>query len=293
LDDLSSNELLTALRKTVDGRAVTSSTWDKRRAVLHRCVGFAVTSGWLNRNPLTGRKLPTPAARSAVDPRVVVNPAQARQLLAAVTYVVAGNHSDRRRGERLHAYFACLYYGGLRPGEARALRENDLVLPAEGWGELRLAGSIVTISGADFADSPDRHRPLKRRRPEDVRMVPIPPALVGILRGHLRDFGTASDGRLFQGLLTAQSVPSSVSTQVWQVARTLALTPEQVASPLARRPYDLRHAALSSWLNAGVPPTDVAERAGHSVAVLLSVYAKCLHGQRATHNARIDVLLGE
>jgi integrase len=140
--------------------------------------------------------------------------------------------------------------------------------------------------------TPDRHRPLKRRRPEYVRMVPIPAALVGILRGHLRVFGTASDGRLFQGLLTAQSVPSSVSPQVWQVARTLALTPEQVASPLARRPYGLRHAALSSWLNAGVPPIDIAERAGHSVAVLLSVYAKCLRGQRATHNARIDVLLG-
>jgi integrase len=72
-----------------------------------------------------------------------------------------------------------------------------------------------------------------------------------------------------------------------------ALTPDQVASPLARRPYDLRHAALSSWLNAGVPPADVAERAGHSVAVLLSVYAKCLDGQRSVHNARIDALLSE
>jgi integrase len=72
-----------------------------------------------------------------------------------------------------------------------------------------------------------------------------------------------------------------------------ALTPDQVASPLARRPYDLRHAALSSWLNAGVPPADVAERAGHSVAVLLSVYAKCLDGQRSVHNARIDALPSE
>jgi len=35
-----------------------------------------------------------------------------------------------------------------------------------------------------------------------------------------------------------------------------------VASPLAGRPYDLRHAAVSLWLNAGVPATEVAERAG-------------------------------
>ena len=64
-----------------------------------------------------------------------------------------------------------------------------------------------------------------------------------------------------------------------------------MTSPLAARPYDLRHAALSSWLNAGVPATEVAERAGHTVAVLLSVYASCLDGQRDTFNARIQHLL--
>ncbi len=41
-------------------------------------------------------------------------------------------------------------------------------------------------------------------------------------------------------------------------------TPAQQASPLARRPYDLRHAAVSLWLNSGVPATEVARRAGHS-----------------------------
>ncbi|RAO57731.1 hypothetical protein LUPAC06_02953 [Micromonospora saelicesensis] len=43
------------------------------------------------------------------------------------------------------------------------------------------------------------------------------------------------------------------------------------ASALVRRPYDLRHAAASLWLNAGVPPTEVARRLGHGVAVLLRV----------------------
>ena len=46
----------------------------------------------------------------------------------------------------------------------------------------------------------------------------------------------------------------------WQVALTTA----EQASPLARRPYDLRHACLSTWLNGGVYPTQVAEWAGHS-----------------------------
>jgi integrase len=71
-------------------------------------------------------------------------------------------------------------------------------------------------------------------------------------------------------------------------ARTLALTPAQVASALARHPYDLRHAAMSLWLAAGVPPPRVAERAGHSVKVLLRVYAKCLDNGEDIANTRID-----
>ncbi|MGW4499150.1 hypothetical protein ACWENR_11110 [Micromonospora sp. NPDC004336] len=61
-----------------------------------------------------------------------------------------------------------------------------------------------------------------------------------------------------------------------------------MASPLTGRPYDLRHAAVSLWLNPGVPATDVAARASHSVDVLLKVYARCIDGQEATVNQRIE-----
>jgi integrase len=62
---------------------------------------------------------------------------------------------------------------------------------------------------------------------------------------------------------------------------------EQVHSPLARRPYDLRHAAASLWLNNGVPATEVARRLGHDVAVLLTIYANCIDGQEGEINDRI------
>ena len=67
--------------------------------------------------------------------------------------------------------------------------------------------------------------------------------------------------------------------EVWDEARREALTPAQYRSPLGRRPYDLRHAAVSLWLNSGVPATEVARRAGHGVAVLLKIYAHCIDGQ--------------
>ena len=61
---------------------------------------------------------------------------------------------------------------------------------------------------------------------------------------------------------------------------------------LFRSPHDLRHAAASLWLNSGVPATEVARRLGHSVVVLLRVYANCVSGQQDPMNERIDAALG-
>lgn len=85
---------------------------------------------------------------------------------------------------------------------------------------------------------------------------------------------------------------STTYDRAWHEARELALSPGLVG-PLAARPYDLRHSALSTWLNAGVDPTEVAERAGNSVEVPMARYAKCLYGGQALANKRIDTLLDE
>ena len=64
-----------------------------------------------------------------VDRRVVVSPAQARDLLAAVRGLSG-------RGQHLEAFYGCLYYTALRPSEAVMLRESDLHLPKRGWGRI-------------------------------------------------------------------------------------------------------------------------------------------------------------
>jgi integrase len=81
--------------------------------------------------------------------------------------------------------------------------------------------------------------------------------------------------------------------RTWGSARRAALTPAEYASPLARRVYDLRHACVSTWLNGGVPPAHAAEWAGHSVAVLLRVYARCIDGQDELSKRRIENALRE
>jgi len=63
--------------------------------------------------------------------------------------------------------------------------------------------------------------------------------------------------------------------------------PELAATPLAR-PYDLRHAALSLWLNATGEPAEAAARAGNSPRVLYEVYLHCTDGQDDAVSQRIE-----
>jgi integrase len=190
----------------------------------------------------------------------------------------------------LEAFFGSMCYAAARPAEAQEIREDDLDLPDtdDAWGLMTLTGSNPETSRQWSDDGKRAARQLKHRAKKETRPVPIVPPLVTLFRRHLDRFGTAPDGRLFRGA-RGGAVSGARYGEVWREARRRTLTPAEVASPLAGRPYDLRHAAVSTWLNAGVPP---AEWAGHSVAVLLRVYAKCIVGQDVAARLRIAAALG-
>jgi integrase len=114
---------------------------------------------------------------------------------------------------------------------------------------------------------------------------------VAILRSHIETFGTAADGRLFVGLRGGE-LSRVTYARAWDRARAATFTPEVYASVLGRTPYALRHACVSTWLSGGVPPAQVAEWAGHSIDVLLKVYAKCVDGQDAEARRRALAALG-
>jgi integrase len=95
----------------------------------------------------------------AIDRRTVVNPVQARTLLAAV-------RETRRSGPRLVAFFALMYFTALRPEEAANIRKHNLSLLAQGWGELHLE-QAAPHAGSDWTGllhatrgSPRAHRDL-------------------------------------------------------------------------------------------------------------------------------------
>jgi integrase len=271
---------LGACARKLNGKAAAGSTQRRKRSVFYNALGYAVEQGHLTANPVDRIQWTAPAVAASVDRRVVVSPAQARSLLAAVR-ALSG------RGQHLEAFFACLYYAALRPSEAVMLREADLHLPKNGWGRIDLAAS-ASRAGTAWTDhaTARQERGLKHRAEHETRAIPIPPELVRLLRAHIRRYGTTPDGRIFQ---TARGglLQDSGYNEVWTQARKNALTLAQYKSPLGRRPYDLRHAAVSLWLNSGVPATEVARRAGHGVAVLLKIYAHCIDGQANAANQRI------
>jgi integrase len=284
------HELVDALGRKLNGEPAATQTYRRRRAVAFNALEYAVELDILSANPLTRvRRKRGKRALQEVDRRVVVNPRQARELLTAVTYV---GRFDRASGRRLQAFFGCLYYAALRPAEGLGLRLSDCTLPETGWGRIEVAETRPS-AGRAWTDSGEAHdrRGLKQREKDEVRVVPIPPPLVRMLLDHVKAFGTADDGRLFQSEY-GNVVAASSYSRAWKRARELALLPGQVVSVMAARPYDLRHAGVSQWLNSGVPAPEVAARAGHSVDVLLKIYAKCIDGQEEEMNDRIMRGLG-
>lgn len=268
-----------------DGSAAAPSYYSRRRRVLFNVLRYAVFKKRLVKNPLSEEldwKAPEAEVCDEIDPAAVASPAQVRELLTAVSY------AGYRRGERLVAFFACMYYAMMRPSEVAALRQDDCTLPENGWGRLILSGSTPAV-GTKWTNNGQVHeeRGLKGRPRKAKRSIPIPPQLVAILRAHIKRYGVAPDGRLFR-TERGGTLHKSGYGRTWKTARELALSPTQVASPLAKRPYDLRHAGVSMRLNAGVPATQVAQWAGHSVEVLLKIYAKCIDGQDKVWHRILD-----
>ncbi|UKY50305.1 tyrosine-type recombinase/integrase [Streptomyces inhibens] len=278
-------EILRAVGTKLDGSSVAASSIKRSRRVLNVAMEHAVKQGTLRSNPLPKGRGTTPKTSSVVDKRSLINSRQAAALLACV-------RTRPRGGRRLHAFFSTMYYAGPRPEEAVAMGVLDVRLPEESapdqWGELLFHTAHPEV-GKQWTDTGEVHeeRGLKGRAVGDTRVVPCRPALTKILRDHIEAEGLKPGDRLFQGEQGGM-LAGSVIRRGWRSARGAVLTPHEFDSLLGKRVYDLRNTCLTNWLNAGVPPAQVAEWAGNSVAVLLAAYARCISGQLTDLKRRIE-----
>ena len=280
---------LEAVSLKLDGGDAAANTVRRKRMVLNNALVHAVTCDRLQTNPLPKADWQPPLTDIEVDDRYVPGPRLARDLITAVG-------AQGPRGAHLEAFFGCLYYAAMRPAEAAALIAQDCHLPhpeegPQAWGELVLTRSHPE-AGSGWTDDGRPHdtRGLKRRARNATRSIPIPPDLVHLLRTHLQRYGTAPDGRLFRALRGGR-VRSTEYSNLWHTARHCTLTPTDVATPFAQAPYSLRHAGISLWITAGIPPAEAARRAGHSLTVLYRIYAKPLRGHQHNTNQLITAAL--
>ncbi|MFF4438260.1 tyrosine-type recombinase/integrase [Streptomyces sp. NPDC001621] len=272
---------LDALKLKQDGTAAAENTVNRKRTVFSNCLRYAVERELLAILPLDKVDWTPPETDDEIDFRFVPGPKLAKGLIDAVG-------EQGARGRHLMAFFGCLYYAANRPGEAANLREEDFTLPEEGWGEVLLSTSTPRV-GSGWTDTGESFdtRGLKKRARRATRPVPIPPVLVRLVREHIKEFGTAEDGRLFRAA-QGGGLLSKEYGELWKAARLAVLTEAEAASPLADVPYSLRHAGVSLWLESGVSPAEVARRAGHSIAVLFRFYAKAIHRIQQRSNEQIE-----
>ncbi len=269
---------LTAATTKLDGKAMSTPVIRRRRNSLKTVLAAAVRRGIIDANPMDRMEWDMPQQSLQVDVSTVPSVSDVDRIVEVVAALPTG-------GARFAAFFAVIGLAGLRPSEVAALTSADLELPETGWGSARLRGAITSPGARYTADGEAlEHKGLKHRPAEAAREVPLPPDLVALVRAHLERFPS----EVPQVFTNASGRPVAVSnySPVWSRARA-QLWPEGHALSKTTV-YDLRHTAATTMLRSGVMPSEVARRLGHSVEVLMRVYAGVFQDERDRSNVLIE-----
>jgi integrase len=148
-------------------------------------------------------------------------------------------------GERYRALVLLLAYGGLRIGEAVALRVDRV--------DFRQRRITVDASATEVGGRLTFRRP---KTPASVRTFSAPRFLIDALQRHVDTFPTAG-GLVFSGPDGGQLRPGNFRRRVFAPAI------ERVGLD-GLRIHDLRHACASVLASQGASATEIAARLGHS-----------------------------
>ncbi|MEE1938050.1 site-specific integrase [Streptomyces sp. TRM 70361] len=235
------DKVVTALGTLLDGTAAAAGSVTRNDRIMNLVTGYAIRHNYLKASPLPKGKgeHTAPKVAQAIDKRCLLN----RDLVAQMLDWTGGRP---RRGHLYRAFFATLYYAGLRPEEAVALRVSDATLPETGWGEFLVHEARPEV-GSQWTDTGEVHeeRGLKGRAEDDTRLVPIRPLLVVLIREVVKEYDLKPAGLLFPGE-KGGTLAGSVFRRVWAKARKEVLPEREFKSPTGKRVYDLRHTCLTT-----------------------------------------------
>jgi integrase len=239
------------------------------RGVLRQALGFA------ERMDLVGRNV----ARLARPPRVP------RRQVSPLTIEQARIFRAAVAGDRLEALYLVAVGCGLRQGEILGLR----------WGDVDLEGRTLTVRLA-LARVSGELALVEPKSATSRRTVPMPTFVADALAAHrVRQAAESLPRRpappdpfadlVFTTTLGTPLDGISVTRRFQRVLKGAGL-PRQ-------RFHDLRHAAASYMLAAGVPARVVMETLGHSeISLTLNTYSHVLPGLGRDAADRMDALLG-
>lgn len=281
------------------GTTVAAGTITRMAADLRQCWDRAVVERVITSNPWHAVRLrDTPAAASnpvrAADADLVLAPSQVLALAqACVDYGTWGEMS--------RAVVLVMGFCGLRPSEAVGLLVGDVEVgdPTDAWLTVRRARRTVQSKFLSPHEDAD-WGPLKSKAAGAARRVPIPTSIIPVLQAHL---ATRAGARPFDLVFERNGRPINLDMfgrAVWDPARRVLFPPYPelpASSPLqpkmARlRRHDLRHAACSLWLRAGVDIKVCQRWSGHSrLSVFLDIYQGLIPGHEHHAAAQINTAL--
>ena len=215
-----------------------------------------------------------------VDPDLVMGPEEIRALARACGQI----------DPRSECYVLIMGLCGLRPGEATDLRRRDFVLAGD-RPSVTVGGSRSEVPERYFTEGQTRRRPLKGRGAKARRTVPIPAELLPLLALHLsRYVDGQSNAYVFTTAKGARLNSSNFYRDVWGPSRKRVF---EESSPLRKvRRQDLRHSAITMWLNAGVPLKTAQRWSGHkTLSVLLDTYLGVMKGDEDVARERFEEAL--
>ena len=301
--------LLSAHRAKNNGEPVAPATEKRFASDLQACWRAALGRGLIATNPWEAVKVARKTKRKGrvekgvagvqpVDPDVVLSPTQVLKLaeVVATTTPTAG---------RYRAFVATMGLCGPRPSEACALTIGDVELPPEqssldtgkppasGWLTIRRTQRVVGSRWITDDEDPN-YGPLKGRDSDEDRRVPIPSSLVPVLRKHIAAYRAeaGADDLLFTAVKGGPISLTRFGRDHWNRARAIMFAGNSTLANLHR--HDLRHAACSTWLNAGVPLKVCTRWSGHqSVKVFLDIYQGILPGSEDEAIKQLESWLGD
>jgi integrase len=270
--------VLAAVTTKRDGSPMARDVARRRRTALNAVLSAACRRELIDHNPLDKSEWTLPTRNITVD----ISTVPSYDDVAEIVDHVAGLKTD---GARYAALFACVGIAGMRPSEAIGLLAADLALPKEGWGLAVLRGAS-TSPGTRFTSNGTvvEDKELKQRPPDATRDVPLAPDLVERLWWHMERWPPVN-GRVFTNAAGRTSTTTNYGP-VWVRARSKLWPAEHRLGKTTV--YDLRHSAATMMLRARVPPAEVARRLGHSVDILMRVYAGVFEDERHRSNELID-----